>query len=315
MELFLKLKSQQLFCESECLKLRYFIVDDDRASRMMLKNIITEGDLGVVIGEAESGSKGLKSIITMHPDVVLIDFLMPELDGIETIEYLKKEGFKGLFIMISQVVNKDMVAEAYEKGVEFFINKPINRVEVQSILKRTAEQYKLKDSLQAIQESLTKIGLGTIKRKVTVKETVLSILNDMGVIGEAGSDDIVAIIEFLMNQTDKTAQLPPLKDLYEAIAMKGESANVDIAKESKAIEQRIRRTIQAAINNLASLGAIDYTNPEFEYYAPRYFDFQEVRNHMIMIEEGRNDQAKYKINIRKFLQVLYVETMKKFSHS
>lgn len=291
-------------------------MDDDRASRMMLKNIITEGDLGVVIGEAESGSKGLKSIITMHPDVVLIDFLMPELDGIETIEYLKKEGFEGQFIMISQVVNKEMVAEAYEKGIEFFIHKPINRVEVQSILKRTAEQFKLKDSLQAIQESLTKIGIGTNnKRKVTVKETVLSILNDMGVIGEAGSDDIVAIIEYLMNQTENTAQLPPLKDLYEAIAMKDESANLDIAKESKAIEQRIRRTIQAAINNLASLGAIDYTNPEFEYYAPRYFDFQEVRNHMIMIEEGRNDQAKFKINIRKFLQVLYVETMKKYSQN
>ena len=118
-------------------------MDDDRASRMMLKNIITEGDLGVVIGEAESGTKGLKSIMSMHPDVVLIDFLMPELDGIETIEHLKKDGFEGQFIMISQVVNKEMVAEAYEKGVEFFIHKPINRVEVRSILKRTADQFKL----------------------------------------------------------------------------------------------------------------------------------------------------------------------------
>ena len=52
----------------------------------------------------------------------------------------------------------------------------------------------------------------------------------------------------------------------------------DIKKESKSIEQRIRRTILAAINNLASLGSIDYTNPEFEYYAPRYFEFQEIRN-------------------------------------
>ena len=42
-----------------------------------------------------------------------------------------------------------------------------------------------------------------------------------------------------------------------------------------------------AINNLATLGAIDYTNAEFEYYAPRYFDFQEVRNQMVSIREGR----------------------------
>lgn len=281
----------------------------------MLKKIITDGDLGVVIGEAESGTKGLKSIITMHPDVVLIDFLMPELDGIETIEHLKKEGYQGQFIMISQVVNKEMVAEAYEKGVEFFIHKPINRVEVQSILKRTAEQFKLRDSLLAIQESLTRIGLDKNKRKPTVKEIILSILNDMGVIGEAGSDDIVAIIEYLMNQSERVTQLPPLKDLYEAVALKMGTEKVDIIKESKAIEQRIRRTILAAIHNLASLGAIDYTNPEFEYYAPRYFDFQEVRTHMLYIEDGKHEHAKVKINIRKFLQVLYLETIKKFNQS
>lgn len=279
----------------------------------MLRNIITESDLGVVIGEAESGAKSLKSIIAMQPDIVLIDFLMPELDGIETIEQLKKEDFQGQFIMISQVVNKEMVAEAYEKGVEFFIHKPINRIEVQSILKKFSEQFRLKNSLLAIQESLISIGLDRSKKPKTVKEIVFSILNDMGIIGEVGSDDIVSIIEFLMSQGDKVAQLPPLKDLYEAVAVQMKSDKADIIKESKAIEQRIRRTILAGINNLASLGAIDYTNSEFEYYAPRYFEFQEVRNQMMNIEEGRNDHAKVKINIRKFLQVLYLETMKKYN--
>ena len=56
--------------------------------------------------------------------------------------------------MISQVVNKEMVGEAYEKGVEFFIHKPINRIEVKSILAKTAEQFRLKDSIMAIRESL-----------------------------------------------------------------------------------------------------------------------------------------------------------------
>ncbi|MFE8697742.1 response regulator [Cytobacillus sp. FJAT-53684] len=295
--------------------MRYFIVDDDPASRTMLKNIIMEGDLGVVVGEAESGINGVSSILTMHPDVVLIDLLMPELDGIETIERLKMEGFKGQFIMISQIVNKEMVGEAYEKGVEFFIHKPINRVEVLSILKKTTEQFRLKGSLLAIQESLANIGLTkTIRRQSSVKEIVLAILNDMGIIGEVGSDDIVTIIEFLMNQDKRVAQLPSLKELYEAVTMKGESSESDLKRESKAMEQRIRRTILTAVNNLASLGAIDYTNHEFEYYAPRYFDFQEIRNQMISIQEGRSELVKVKINIKKFLQVLYLETMEKYTH-
>ena len=158
----------------------------------------------------------------MHPDVVLIDLLMPELDGIETIEQLRMEGFQGQFIMISQIVNKEMVGEAYEKGIEFFIHKPINRVEVQSILKKTAEQFRSKrffNSNPGIFGTYWNQTKST-KRKQSVKEIVLSILNDMGIIGEAGSDDIVSMMEFLMNQNERVTKLPPLKDVYEAVATK-----------------------------------------------------------------------------------------------
>ncbi len=52
--------------------MRYFIVDDDTVSRTMLKKIIMDGDLGDVIGEANSGVNCLSPILIMHPDVVLI---------------------------------------------------------------------------------------------------------------------------------------------------------------------------------------------------------------------------------------------------
>lgn len=282
----------------------------------MLAQIITDSGLGLVIGEAETGTKSLPVIMTTQPDCVLIDLLMPELDGIETIELLRNKGYQGQFIMISQVVNKEMVGEAYEKGVEFFIHKPINRVEVSSILRKTAEQFHLKNSLLQIQESLAHIGSSKkLQTSRTVKSIVMSILNDMGIVGETGSDDIVAMIEILMNELDNDAQLPPLKELYEAVSQKIIAENGDVKKESKAIEQRIRRTILAAVNNLASLGSIDYTNPEFEYYAPRYFDFQEIRNQMKRIQEEDKTPARVKINSRKFLQMLYRETVDKYNES
>lgn len=291
--------------------MRYFIVDDDLACRRMLEQVIKEDGLGFVAGEAENGVKALAPILSTQPDIVLIDFLMPELDGIETMEQLKKQGFRGQFIMISQIVNKEMVGEAYEKGVEFFIHKPINRVEVRSILTKTKENYRLQQSLLTIRESLANIGAATEQPiQQSVSEIVRFILNDMGIVGEAGSDDIVAIMDLLMQQQDRTPQLPPLKDLYEAAAR--EMQNVDIAKESKAIEQRIRRAIVAAVNNLASMGVIDYTSPQFEYYAPRYFDFQDIRLRMKQIEEDLPTSARVKINIKKFLQVLYIETAERY---
>ncbi|WP_146553723.1 response regulator [Rummeliibacillus sp. SL167] len=296
--------------------MRYFIVDDDAASRRMLKQIILEGNMGVVIGEADSGVNALEPILSSDPDFVLIDLLMPSLDGIETIDQLRNQGFKGNFIMISQVENKEMIGEAYEKDIEFFIHKPINRIEVQSVLKKTSERLLLKKSLLTIRKSILHFEEETKEESHrTIKDTVSSILNDMGILGEVGSDDIVSIIDFLSSSKEKTIQIPPLKDIYEQLASQTKFNSIEIMKESKAIEQRIRRTISIAMSNLATLGAVDYTNPEFEYYAPRYFEFAEIRTLMKNIQENEPAPRKTKINVKKFLQVLYVEANEKFKHS
>ena len=190
--------------------MRYFIVDDDRASRVMLSTIINDCELGTVIGEAKDGIDAIPQILMMQPEFVLIDLLMPNLDGSETIERLQKSGFEGHFIMISQVVNKEMVAEGYSKGIEFFIHKPINKIEVQMVLQRTTEQYRLKNSLQAIRQSLSNFEVPEIKHtKKTTRDHIQTILNDMGIIAEIGSEDIIKITEQLLTEKHKIAPLPP----------------------------------------------------------------------------------------------------------
>ncbi|MEG0385557.1 response regulator [Solibacillus cecembensis] len=290
--------------------MRYFIVDDDRASRAMLAAIIDEFELGTVIGEANNGVDAIPQILMMQPEFVLIDLLMPHLDGIETIDHLHQNGFEGSFIMISQVVNKEMVAESYEKGIEFFIHKPINKVEVQMVLKRTEEKHRLKNSIMAIRQSLTNFEVPDVKNtKKTSRDHIQSILNDMGIVGEIGSEDIIQIIEQLLIDKHKIAPLPPLKEIYEKVAMLTKNTPDDVLKESKAIEQRVRRTILASMINLANLGIVDYTNSEFEYYTPRYFDLTDIRYLMQQIEN--NGQRKAKVNIKKFIQVLYSEIISK----
>ncbi|PIC79283.1 histidine kinase [Sporosarcina sp. P18a] len=289
--------------------MRYFIVDDDKASRVMLKNILTEAE-EMVIGEADSGVKAIPQILSLAPDVVLIDLLMPELDGIETIQQLKTEGYSGQFIMLSQVVNKEMVGEAYQVGVEFFIHKPINQIEVQSIVRRTAEQLRLKNSLLTIRESLAQFAsVEQPKVQQPVKDIVLKKLHDMGIYSDSASRDIIAIMEVLTEQ--RAIQLPPLKGLYEDALTKLGVPDQDIQKESKAMEQRIRRAILTAMEHLASLGAVDYTIDEFEYYAPRFFDFQEISLRMKQIQEETFDNKPIKVNSKKFLHVLYMETVDK----
>ncbi|KIL40833.1 histidine kinase [Gordoniibacillus kamchatkensis] len=291
----------------------YVIVDDDAASRRMLQTILENAGLGEVIGTAKSGSEGAELILKVRPDVVLIDLLMPDQDGIETIGVLKAQGYTGKFVMISQVVNKEMVGQAYQMGIEFFIHKPINKVEVEAVLERVSGQLKLDRSLSAIRKSLAALETGPsdprpAARERTVREIVQHILLDMGIGAESGGKDIAAIMEYLVRIG--ADELPPLKDLYEAVAAKDGRTPAEVAKEGKAIEQRIRRTVASALANLASLGLMDYGNPKFEHYAPLYFDFQDVR---MMMKEMDNDgeTGKGKVNIKKFLQVFYMEVNEK----
>ena len=55
------------------------------------------------------------------------------------------------FIMLSQVTSKDMVASAYEAGVEFFIQKPINSIEVESVIRKIQENLSMRRTMNRIQ--------------------------------------------------------------------------------------------------------------------------------------------------------------------
>ncbi|PDY50220.1 response regulator, partial [Bacillus toyonensis] len=117
----------------------FYIVDDEKAVRSMLAQIIEDEDLGEVIGEAEDGlSLEQQMLILKNIDILFIDLLMPIQDGIKTIRQIKPS-FKGKIIMVSQVESKELIADAYSLGVEYYIIKPINRIEVLTVVRKVIE--------------------------------------------------------------------------------------------------------------------------------------------------------------------------------
>jgi len=110
--------------------MRFFIVDDDEAVRSMLAEIIENNDLGEVVGEASDGFIIDNHLLTLKQvDILIIDLLMPFRDGIQTVNDLKSSFF-GKIIMVSQVEDIEMISKAYSVGVEYYITKPINILEV-----------------------------------------------------------------------------------------------------------------------------------------------------------------------------------------
>ncbi|GEB30493.1 MULTISPECIES: response regulator [Brevibacillus] len=300
--------------------IRFFLIEDDAVVRRMLERIIADSGLGEIVGQASDGN--CVSIDQLYGvDVVLIDLLMPGLDGIQTIKKLQAEGFAGRFIMVSQVENKEMIGEAYLQGIDTFIQKPINRLEVIAVLKRVSDYLTLEASLQSIRKSLQILDVkgkeqptGGLKAHSSDEEGLAQkarqLLLQLGIASEAGAHDLLVIMGWLAQndrEVDKLRDLQ-LKELYTQILLKlhGSLDEQALTKEVRAMEQRIRRMVLQAFTHLSSLGLTDYANPTFEHFAPRLFDFQEIRQRMQELEAGEKT-TKCRISVKKFLSVFYME--------
>lgn len=286
--------------------LNYYILDDDISTRKILAKIIKDELLGEVIGDNDNPLLAKDDILTIQPDIILIDLLMPFQDGIETVQQLKDINYPGKFIMISQIENKDMVGKAYEAGIEYFIHKPINKVEVTSVITKVLEQIKMEKSLHAIKESLSSFSFYEGKNhnsKATLESIIRDIFIDLGILGENGSSDIMELMKLILKNNYDFENIP-LKTLYIEVLNKRNQETSE--KAIKAFEQRLRRAINQALTNLASIGLTDYTNPKFELYSSKFFDFSEVRLKMNVIDEKKYSKNP-RINIRKFLYAFFVE--------
>jgi two-component system, response regulator YcbB len=290
--------------------MNYFIVDDDPAVRKILTNLIENELGGEVIGEAEDGSEVYPDFLNRHKiDILAIDLLMPVRDGIETLKALYPD-FTGKSIMLSQVETKQMIAEAYMSHAEAYITKPINKLEVVSVFQRIERMIQLEHSIRQIQQSILPFSANdSTVTKMTPHATHRKpeqLLTELGIRYEKGAGDITLIVEQLMKNPPDV--FPPLKVLWNIESDHWDITNDSITKQSKAMEQRVRRAIQQSFNHIASLGAMDMTHPKFDEYGMEFFDLDqlhirinEIRKRKIPVEKGTSQR----INVKRFLQTFY----------
>jgi two-component system response regulator YcbB len=247
-----------------------------------------------VVGEEENGVEAERRISLLKPDIVLIDLLLPGQDGIEIVRKLKVSGLDMQFIMISQVRNQHMVSKAYENGIEFFIDKPINVTEVVAVIRKVQEMLRLRRYLSIINDTVRgfeTVPMGIERTASELKGKINRVFSELGILGEVGSPEISALVTYLAEEKREVEEYQ-LTDLYTVLASQS-------GKDSKAIEQRVRRTISKALQNIASLGIEDFYNDKFTQYSTTLFDFKEVKQEISYIKE--KSPFRGKINVKKFL--------------
>ena len=278
--------------------MNFYLVDDDSNIRNILKLIIRDRKLGNVCGSCGDPVEALEDISFAHPDIVIVDLLMPEMDGISFVSKLKQTNPDIAFIMLSQVSSKDMISDAYESGIEFYIHKPINSVEVESVIRTVCQTVTMRQTLEKMQSLLshdlkqlsnhTAANVKQTEQKYITK--LKNVLQKLGIIGEIGSKDIIALIDFLVEH-GQTVDDSTLNELCG-----------QFSDNPKSVEQRIRRAANAGMVNLAHLGLEDYSNDIFMEYSTTLYNFEQVRKEMDFIR-GKSDKHG-NVKIKNFLNAL-----------
>lgn len=106
-------------------KIKILIVDDSRAMRRLIKRSLRQaGFMNIESDEAANGVEALEKFATFLPHLVLSDWNMPEMSGIEFLRTLNTQYADVNLGFITSQVTQDMRMQAQEAGALFFLSKP-----------------------------------------------------------------------------------------------------------------------------------------------------------------------------------------------
>lgn len=111
--------------ETAAVGMRCLVVDDDPSMRAILKSLLTGAGHEVV--EAEDGRQGFETALELEPQIMIVDWLMPEMDGLELTRALRqtKSGRNVYILILTGLDEDDKLVQAFEAGVDDFMTKPL----------------------------------------------------------------------------------------------------------------------------------------------------------------------------------------------
>ncbi|HVL30849.1 MAG TPA: response regulator transcription factor [Solirubrobacteraceae bacterium] len=110
--------------------IRVVVADDHAVVRQGLRTFLELQDDIDVIGEADDGEAALEAVLTLAPDVVLMDLVMPRLDGVATIERLRERGSSARVIVLTSFLDDDKVLPAVRAGAAGYLLKDAEPAEL-----------------------------------------------------------------------------------------------------------------------------------------------------------------------------------------
>jgi diguanylate cyclase (GGDEF)-like protein len=142
---------------------RVLIVDDDPVIRIVFAEALAA--IGIATDEAESGEEAIAAIGRRVPDLVLLDFAMPGMDGFETCRAMRKLAVSCKVPVLIATGYREIVEEAFQAGATDFIHKPVDpellQHRVRFLIRAQATLAKLSESEQRLANAQRQTRMGS----------------------------------------------------------------------------------------------------------------------------------------------------------
>jgi two-component system chemotaxis response regulator CheY len=116
-------------------------VDDSRVTLKILRKFLADSEFEIA-GEAKDGNEAVQQFVKTSPDLVVLDIVMPDMDGVQILEKFLTMDPKARVVMVSSLGTKEKVIECLEKGARSFLMKPYEREDLLKVLRKVLEEDK-----------------------------------------------------------------------------------------------------------------------------------------------------------------------------
>ena len=234
-------------------KINVAIVDDNERMIGLLDAILKTDKNIEVIGRGDDGVKALDIIRNQEPDVVLLDLIMPKLDGLEVMQQVNRDTSlkkRPAFIVISAIGQENITENAFSLGAMYYIMKPFENDMILRRIHQVTEKQMLQPAHQIKGRTVEYVSE---YREKNLEADVTNVIHEIGVPAHIKGYQYLrdAII---MSVEDKEVINSITKVLYPTIA-----------KMNKTTPSRVERAIRHAIEVAWSRGKMDTIDELFGY--------------------------------------------------
>ncbi len=236
-------------------QLNVAIADDNLQTLGLLQDIV-EGETGFhVVGKADNGEDAYNMIVKTNPDIVLLDVIMPGLDGVSVMERVKQNmpsGKMPSFIMVTAAGSENVTADAFAMGASYYIMKPFNRETVVDKMRRACMRQSGETACQEVKPARPYIDKAEYIEQ-NLENDVTHILHEIGIPAHIKGYQYLRDA-ITMSVTDHEMLASVTKILYPTIG-----------KKHQTTPSRVERAIRHAIEVAWSRGKMDTIHELFGY--------------------------------------------------